>query len=282
MKSSLYIWEFLPFIITVIAGILTAWLSQRFFKAKKIWVGYFLILSSTAVFLGLAGRVHTLAISSGTWPIVWHNNLFLVNAFLFASIFWILSVQWPHKSSRSLIFLLSLVTILRLSILPGYGWVLTYPDWTQSDTLIDEDGVCRQTTTFSCGPAATVTALLQLQIFSSEAELAVAAKTSQFSGTQPLNLKQAIDKLLGDKYLIKTKILTPDKASQIPSGSPSVALVKHSAFENHYVCVLDVGESQILVADPEMGFRVYTHKEFDKIFRGLIIQIGRLEESSFV
>lgn len=268
--------------MTVMAGILTAWLSQKWFKAKKIWVIYFLILSLSAVFLGLAGRVHTLAISSGTWHIVWHNNLYLVNAFLFAGIFWILLRQWPHKSSRSLISILSLVTILRLAILPGYGWVLSVPHWAQAKTMIDQDGVCRQSTTYSCGPAATVTALLQHEIISSEGELALTAKTNQFSGTQPLNLKEAIDQLLADKYLLNTRILTPSSSSQIPNGSPAVALVKHSAFENHYVCILDVNDSQVMVADPEKGFRIYSYKEFDEIFLGLIIQIRKLDKSSFV
>ena len=66
-------------------------------------------------------------------------------------------------------------------------------------TTFSKDGICIQTTGFTCGPAAAVTVLRQLGIDAQESELAVSSKCNIKNGTTYEHLTSAIKKLYGKK-----------------------------------------------------------------------------------
>lgn len=174
------------------------------------------------------------------------------------------------------------MTVLKLGILPGLGYVLHLDHWNQSKTLIDEDGVCRQSTQYSCGPAAVVTTLMRLGVEVSESEIAVASRANSFGGTQPMNLLLAIHSLNSPAHPIQARILTPRSTGNIPTSSPVVALVKHSQLNNHYICILGSYGDKLLIADPDRGAGLMSRSQFSEIYLGLIIQIAPVSTKNLV
>lgn len=250
---------------------------------KWLWVSQFLILSGLAVFLGVMGRRPDWAARFGLGPIVWDTQLYILQTFIFSTIFVYIVRNWPTRRSRPLIMLLGIMALLQLGVLPSLGWILSVDDWKDSKTLVTNDGVCIQTTTYSCGPAAAVSGLFALGIEpSSESALALAAKTNQFTGTQPVKLLNAIEYFHGRSDLVRGRILTPESVDTIPGGSPCIALIRHSRFMNHYVCILGIDDELVYIADPEQGARSMPREAFNKIFQKIIIQLIRFDRSDLV
>lgn len=275
-----YMHDWLLIFLAILTGLLLAWGSVR--CGKYTWIVYFGILSLAAILLGIAGRKHDFALETGLWPIVWHNNIYLINGVIFSGIFYLLVSNWTQKKSRVLLLCLGSVVLFRLTIFPTVGYGMHLEEWKNAKTAIDKDGVCIQTTGYSCGPAAVVTALAAHDVESHERHVAVAAKANQFSGTQPLNLVEAIKKLYGRKNGISPKIQAIKSVEDIPSGVPCIALVKHSALDNHYVCVLDRIQDEFVIADPEKGLVFLKKKDFENIYLGLVIIVQKYSKMDVV
>jgi hypothetical protein len=68
-------------------------------------------------------------------------------------------------------------------------------------TKFDKNGICRQTTDYTCGPAAAVTALGKLGLRATEGELAVLSYSSPVTGTLPSCLSSALQDRFGAEGL---------------------------------------------------------------------------------
>jgi hypothetical protein len=56
---------------------------------------------------------------------------------------------------------------------------------------VDGDGVCRQSSHYTCGPASAVTVLRKLGLPAEEGEIAILSHTSALTGTEPDVLAKA-------------------------------------------------------------------------------------------
>jgi predicted double-glycine peptidase len=133
-------------------------------------------------------------------------------------------------------------------------------------THIDADGVCRQGTDYTCGPAAAVTLLRRMGFEAEESELAVLCRTSAFLGT-PADL---LANNLQARY--RAEGLTAEYRSfrsiaELENSGPTLALVKFSLFLDHYVAVLDVGPETVTIGDPLVGKTILSHEEFERRWR---------------
>ena len=129
-------------------------------------------------------------------------------------------------------------------------------------TTFSKDGICIQTTGFTCGPAAAVTALRQLGIEAQEGKLAITAKCTLKSTTNEL-LANAIKKLYGKKG-IDCSIRNFGSIDQLKGNCPLIAGIKLSSVIDHYTAVLEVTDDKVIVGDPIAGKKEWSYEDFKK------------------
>jgi len=141
------------------------------------------------------------------------------------------------------------------------------------ETIIDSDGVCRQGTDYTCGPAAAVTALRRLGISAEEAELAILAHTSRIAGTPPDILADTLRRRYQAEGL-QCEYRHFDSVSELRQPGCTIAVIKFGFLVDHYVTVLDVTDTSVIVGDPLVGRNSYPFDRFEKIWRhsGVVLQ----------
>lgn len=103
--------------------------------------------------------------------------------------------------------------VIAAVIATGYsGWMeffrpaLSRPTLRGLTTLINGQGVCLQTTEFTCGPAATVTLLRRLGLPAEEGEIGILSKASFHTGADADLLADAVNQRYdGDGVHAKVK-----------------------------------------------------------------------------
>jgi predicted double-glycine peptidase len=130
-------------------------------------------------------------------------------------------------------------------------------------TTFSKDGICIQTTGYTCGPAAAVTVLRRLGIEAQESELAISSKCALKNGTTNELLANAIKKLYGKKG-IDCSIRKFDSIDQLKGICPVIAALKLSSAASHYTVVLEVTDDKVIVGDPTGGKKEWSCEYFGK------------------
>jgi len=140
-------------------------------------------------------------------------------------------------------------------------------------TRLDSNGICFQTTDYTCGPAAAVTALGKLGLSAHEGEIAVLSHTSPVAGTLPACLSSALQSHYGAAGL-KCRYRRFDSIEQLRNAGVTLAMVRDSFLLDHCLAVLEVSDHTITVADPVAGKRLMSHEQFEKIWRfsGIVLE----------
>jgi predicted double-glycine peptidase len=137
-----------------------------------------------------------------------------------------------------------------------------------------EDGICLQTTDFTCGAAAAVTALHRLGLRAEESELAIAAHTTPSWGASSGQLAGAIELLYG-RDGVRCEIKRFSSIQQMGDVCPVIATVKYRFMVDHYVTVLSVDDDELLVADPLKGLEWVPCDAFNAKWRRIGISVLR-------
>jgi hypothetical protein len=158
----------------VLVALLGIFLGRRFSRVRRpYWaLGYFLP-SVLIAMLALARFNHGL---SFVWPISWVATGRVRFVILSLAVSMGLTVplsRLPHKCEKLIVCILMAVFVTWFSVLPFLVPALIKDDLSNLRTRFDSDGICRQTTDYTCGPAAAVTALGKLGLTAEEGELAV-------------------------------------------------------------------------------------------------------------
>lgn len=133
-------------------------------------------------------------------------------------------------------------------------------------TSFDRFGVCLQGTAYTCGPAAAVTALKELNIHGGEGEIAAAAASTAACGTSPDLLSKVLDRAL-IPCGFRAQYAFFDNISDIKQHLPVIAVMRLGIMTDHFVTVLRVTDSYIAVADPAAGLRIVSPENFRKEWR---------------
>lgn len=141
-------------------------------------------------------------------------------------------------------------------------------------TRIGSDGVCRQQTDFTCGPAAAVTALHQFGVLADEGALAMRAGTTPLTGTTPEALARALRREHGDAGL-EFDLRQYESIEDLPAVGVSMVVVKYGFMLDHWVCVLRVTPEGVEVADPSAGIEVWPAEEFMQRWKKVGIEVRR-------
>jgi hypothetical protein len=180
----------------------------------------------------------------------------------------------PRKSEKLLTCIVMTVVVSWFSVLPFLTPALIKGRLANLSTRFDSDGVCLQGTSYTCGPAAAVTALEKLGLHGSEGEIAILAHCSPVSGTLPGCLSAA----LRDRYAgqgLKCRYGYFDSIAQLKKAGITLAVVKDAFLLDHCVTVLEVSDYVVTVADPMTGLRSLSHKQFERIWRFCGIVLNR-------
>ncbi len=184
----------------------------------------------------------------------------------------------PRKCERIMVCVLMAGVVIWFSILPFLVPALIKNHLSNIKTRLDSNGVCFQTTDYTCGPAAAVTALGKLGLSSHEGEIAVLSHTSPVAGTLPTCLSSAHQRRDGAAVL-QCRYRRFDSIEQLRNAGLTLAMVRDSFLLDHCLAVLEVSDRTITVADPLAGTKLMSHEQFEKIWRfsGIVLERERTQ-----
>ena len=133
-------------------------------------------------------------------------------------------------------------------------------------TKIGKDGVCMQSTGFTCGPAAAVTALRALGIQATESELALCFGTSSLTGTPDDVVAIGLRERYADQGLVVEHRFMRS-VEEFRAWPAALAVVEYSTFQDHFVAVLGVTDTMVTVGDPLTGRTQMPIAEFEEKWR---------------
>lgn len=184
----------------------------------------------------------------------------------------------PYKWEKVVVCILMAGFVTWSSILPFLVPALIKDDLSNLTTRFDSNGICRQTTNYTCGPAAAVTALGKLGLSANEGEIAILSYTSPIAGTLPTLLCSALQNRYGNEGL-KCQYRQFDSIEQLRKAGMTLAVVKEAFFTDHCLVVLEVLDNAVAVADPVTGIELMPYEKFKKIWRfsGIVIERDSVE-----
>jgi len=232
------------------AGIVVGNLFSRL--SKPYWTfGYFIPLASVLVY-AVASQVPALSFVPPVSWMMMGRKKFAVMGFIAALILTTPLSRLPGKRDRGLVCLLMAVMVFRASVWPFIVPAFEHRELSQLRTRIVANGICLQTTDYTCGPAAAVTALRQLGLSGAEGELAILSETSSAAGTPPDMLADALQREYGRQGLVAECRPFHDM-SELKQAGPTLAVIKYSFMVDQWVAVLQVTNSAVIVGDPLTG-----------------------------
>jgi predicted double-glycine peptidase len=174
---------------------------------------------------------------------------------------------------RSLVFLLMAAIVFYMSVWPFLAPAFDRNQLAHLLTRVDNNGVCEQTTDYTCGPAAAVTALRKLGLPAEEGTIAILSCTSNQEGTPTDLLADALQKEYGKDGLTATCRVFKN-ISELKQAGITLAVIKYGFMVDHWVTVLEVRDSEVVIGDPLGGLRRLPYDQFLKQWRfiGIVLQ----------
>jgi predicted double-glycine peptidase len=257
---------------------LCAWAGVRVSRMKPtVWIAGFFVPFTIVFSIVLLNRVPLFVYNTYFAWIAEGRNEYLLMAACMPFIFGILVPRLRQKRQKIAVILLVVVGSFYFIFPPFIDPVLLYNEIKKNDLWI-EDGVCLQTTNYTCGAVSAVTALLRFGIHASEAELAMASFTSRTWGTSASMLAGGIEKLYA-KDGITCEVRGFDTVEALKDVCPVLMIIKHGPLMDHYVAVLEVTEDAVIIGDPSAGKEALTYEEFMKKWRQVGIVISKNGET---
>ena len=255
-----------------LAGVLLGYFFSR--QPKPYWIFGYIIPLALVLIYGTAIHFPSL---SFTPPISWMmmgRKKFAILGFIAAMVLTTPLSRLPLKRDRIVISVLMAAIIFFISVWPFLAPVFNRNELAHLQTQFDPNGVCRQKTGYTCGPAAAVTALHKLGLDGDEGQLAILSFTSSMTGTPPDILAEVLQKSYGKDGLV-VEYRAFKNISELKQAGLTLAVVKFGLMVDHYVTVLEVTDSEVIVGDPLNGLDRMSYEEFQKNWRfvGVVLKM---------
>ena len=263
--------------VVVIAffGILLGRLLSR--MRNSYWMyGYFLSIVFIAILIGSRFSNFFVFEKPFCWVVAGRAKYVLFGLAVTVGLMSALS-RLPKKGQKILTGVLMGCFVIWFSVLPFLVPALIEKNLLNLPTRLDPDGVCLQSTDFTCGPAAAVTALGKLGFQASEGQLAVLSHTSPITGTLPRCLFDTIRSRYGTQGL-QCQYRHFDSVEQLKSADVTLVAVKDSFLTDHCVAVLEVSGGKVYFADPAFGRVSMSKRDFERVWRFSGIALNRLPD----
>ena len=262
-------------LFTLLAAAGGAGLGVAASRLPRHWwlVGYLVPLGVIVAFAVAVRRPEWALHPALAWVFVGRWKLALM-ATVVAMIFSALVPRLPQVRERRALGLLVAVAVLYFSVWPAVAMAANRPFLTSLATRIPTDGICRQSTDYTCGPAAAVTGLHRLGLKAGEGELALLAGTSSATGTPPDVLVQVLNERFRADGL-KAELRRFRTVDELRAAGLTLVIVKFGLFLDHWLTVLEVNDREVVVADPLSGEARLSHEEFRARWRFIGISLQR-------
>jgi predicted double-glycine peptidase len=177
-----------------------------------------------------------------------------------------LIVRLKSRIEKAIVFLIMLGVIGWGAVLPFALPIIVENNLAKLPTITDADNVCFQSTPYTCGPAAAVTALRQIGLEAHEGELAILSHTSPIIGTMPWSLYKAIQDRYADSG-VDCQFRHFDSIKQLREADVTLVIIRDAFMLDHCVAVMEVGEKTVTIGDPMVGKIQMSHKNFMSVWR---------------
>jgi predicted double-glycine peptidase len=174
--------------------------------------------------------------------------------------------RMKRRYQRALVCLIMLIVVVWFSVLPFLAPAFLKEKMLNLATTFDADGVCLQSTSYTCAPAAAVTALRRMGLEAEEGQLAVLSYTCPMTGTLPQCMSDALQNYFGPKGL-QCRYRSFASVEQLKDADVTLAVIKSSCLVDHCVAVLEVSEKSVCLADPAIGKVRMSREQFEKMWR---------------
>jgi predicted double-glycine peptidase len=258
-------------VLVALCGLLAGWWASRHSDTARI--------SAMALAFAIIGLI-LLSRQSALWNLIPPLRPIAAGRLRFILLTFAVTIGLTTPLSRLRSIISRFVTCVMMSIfiailitLPFMGPALIQRDLSDIPTRFDVDGVCRQSQSFTCGPAAAVTALQYFGFEAAEGPLAIAARTSPIIGTSPWNLYRAVKSAYAETGL-RCSFRYLDSLEAVPPDSVVLVVVKDAMLTDHCVAVMGYTDQMVTIADPMEGLINVPRTEFARQWRrcGIILQ----------
>ncbi len=188
----------------------------------------------------------------------------------------VLLSRLPRKCEKLLVCIIMFMVVTWFLVMPFLVPALIKDHLSSIKTRFNSEGICFQSTNYTCGPAAAVTALGRLGLSAEEGEIAILSHASPVAGTLPACLSSALQRRYGPLGL-KCQYRHFDSIEQLRNAGVTLAMVRDSFLLDHCLAVLEVSDQTITVGDPLAGTMLMSHEQFEKIWRfsGIVLERKR-------
>jgi hypothetical protein len=179
----------------------------------------------------------------------------------------------PQARNRLMIMALMALMVFASSIWPFLAPLVDRKQLSSLVTTVDKDGICLQNTGFTCGPASAVTALRRLGLRAEEGDISIVSCTSDLQGTPVDMLATGLQKKYANDGLLVTCNVFKS-ISELKQAGLTLAVVKYGVLEDHWLTVLEVTGTEVIVGDPLAGLTHLSYDEFSAKWRfiGIVLQ----------
>lgn len=145
---------------------------------------------------------------------------------------------------------------------------------TQIDSQKDLTNIVKQTTDYTCGPAALATLINLMGGNATENQLAALSGTTEENGTSMLGLKKAAKEL---KYSVQGKKMSLSNLTKIEGMF--IANTTTGDNVDHYLVVKNITKDVFFIADPMEGNYSLSQNEFKNVYKGNVLVIKPTENT---
>ncbi|HUW19929.1 MAG TPA: cysteine peptidase family C39 domain-containing protein [Sedimentisphaerales bacterium] len=265
--------ETIGVILVAVLGIL---LGRAFSGLRKRWwaLGYFIPAALIAMLI-VGGWPYSLAFVPPFFWIATGRIKFVILSLAITMGLTTPLSRLPRRCEKLIICILMTVIVAWFSVAPFLVPALIRNKLASLETRVNPNGICFQSTEYTCGPAAAVTALRKLGLPAEEGEIAVLSHSSPVTGTLPVSLYKALQNRYAAEGL-KCQYRHFDSLAQLRDAGVTLAVVRDAFLSDHCVAVLEVSDWMVVLADPVLGRQLMSHEQFEKIWRfsGIVLERG--------
>jgi len=214
--------------------------------------------------------------AAAQWLMAGQKDLYLVGMAAIIGIVPCLHKVRPART-RVLLGVFMGVLLLRSSLLPLAGPLLDRGQLQGIPTVLDENNVCLQTTNYTCGPAALVTALRTFGIKETESRAALETLCNSYSGTRSKDIVDYVNRAYGPRGITASYRYIGSLDELRALGGVAIAEVKSNFWMDHFVAIVAWDGASPIVADPCCGRFKASDESFERIWRNKAIVIRRTE-----
>lgn len=135
---------------------------------------------------------------------------------------------------------------------------------------VGPNGVCIQTTDYTCGAAAAAMLLHAHGVEASEAEMATICGTNALTGTDVYSVAIGLRQQLRGSGR-EVRVVPADWESLLRRREPALATIRYGVLVDHWVMIRETQPAGAVVLDPVGGLRTLSREDLLAIWRGWLV-----------